>query len=431
MGLNIVLELLLIVKYLMVAKVIWNEKFTIKAKRNWIVVIPAAAFLFVSTDEYKDISLLVLQYVLVASVLMLLQENALLHTVRELVVGFFLLVIVEAGTTRVVELFFGMERDWRLIMVAVNLISILMVWSIWFIKKMSKSADVKLSLEGLSLGQMTGIISLLAVISVTFSYVLQYICKISPDKLNALIGIGAVMAAGIAMIILMCISFHIANGKMLYKSQLEMENQLHEKQTEYFKMMLKKEEETKNFRHDINNHLYTLSILMRDDPKEAKEYLEEMIGSFQKIYQINYETGNEILNIIFNHYLDKIEKEAGVCEITVSGKLMANLQADKLELCTIFSNVLQNVQEALVRLESRPDKICRIKIDAGKIYARVIIENTTEDTKLQTETKKKDKNLHGRGIANVRKVIEKIHGEMTMTCEDGIFRTEVVIPLKR
>lgn len=44
MGLNIVLELLLIVKYLMVAKVIWNEKFTIKAKRNWIVVIPAAAF---------------------------------------------------------------------------------------------------------------------------------------------------------------------------------------------------------------------------------------------------------------------------------------------------------------------------------------------------------------------------------------------------
>ncbi|MBP3272292.1 MAG: GHKL domain-containing protein [Ruminococcus sp.] len=42
-------------------------------------------------------------------------------------------------------------------------------------------------------------------------------------------------------------------------------------------------------------------------------------------------------------------------------------------------------------------------------------------------TSKEDKSLHGYGVGNIRKTVEKYGGMMRLTCKDKIFTMELIL----
>ena len=430
MILNIILEICMIFKYLLLSKILWNEKMNFASKRNLILLIPLAAFLPFATDCNGDLSLFVMQYILVIIFSLVLQTHSWHSILRELLLDFLLLSILESGTGAVIRMVLGTWRDWRIIDICMDLFSVILIL-FFHLFNVFRRKKIEIAIDQFTGRQLLCVLFVLTVIAAAFRYVVYFICKNSPDQLNAVLCIGILMLAGFAACILVFVGLSIARSKLIYQNQLKLESQYNDQQAEYFKRMLEKEEETKNFRHDVNNHLYALQVLLEEQKnEEAKEYLQEIMQNFDTIFQMNYNVGNEILNILVNYYFNKITDEVKNCNLAVEGRFTKDLKMDKMDICTVFSNLLVNAYEELCRLPLEKDKTCRLDIQCGDLFAKVCILNSAGEEDFSLDTKKLDTNLHGRGIANIKRTITKNHAELNLKKEKGIFQAEVILPLK-
>ena len=100
-----------------------------------------------------------------------------------------------------------------------------------------------------------------------------------------------------------------------------------------------------------------------------------------------------------------------------------------MDLCTIVSNLLKNAVEAV---DSGGEIV--VHIIRKEKYAQIEISNSCKNT-LQVdntgkiETSKLDKENHGYGISNVKKAVQKNHGEFQYDIEEHRFCVELVLPV--
>ena len=107
---------------------------------------------------------------------------------------------------------------------------------------------------------------------------------------------------------------------------------------------------------------------------------------------------------------------------------------DKFEvydLCTLFSNILNNAIEACEKLDDA-DKLIKIVVDFNRdrlyIKGSNIIKNSVElDKDGNPVSTKQDKNNHGYGCKNIRTVVRKYEGEIEFFVNDGIFVVEIIL----
>lgn len=241
----------------------------------------------------------------------------------------------------------------------------------------------------------------------------------------------AVCLADICICLLCWLLMYLRGQNDEQNRLLFMERELKESQSNYYQLLLKKEEETRKFRHDLNNHLFCLSDLAgKKKLEEIQKYLESMRGKFNKISQLSYSTENELFDVLLN---EKMSHLPNAIFIDISGKFLSPLLLDSIDLCTIFSNLLQNAVEELIRKESGYLKVC---INSGKNFTEVIIENSVRKKVLLQDnglpkTSKEDKKNHGIGMENVRKTVEKCSGKMEISSEQEAFSVKVILENKK
>lgn len=207
---------------------------------------------------------------------------------------------------------------------------------------------------------------------------------------------------------------------------LEIERKLKESQNRYYQFMLEKEAETRKFRHDLNNHLFCLKEMAeREDIDEIKKYLDGMNGEMQKIKGATYSTGNELFDAILNDKLLGLPENVSV---TVKGTFCHELSIEAIDMCTIFSNLLQNAVEEVKKISGQG--FLDVEIRSGQQFTEIEIKNSAiKKVKLQKDglpkTSKEDDRNHGIGLKNVKKTIEKCHGEFVIISEEGFFSVRV------
>ena len=73
-----------------------------------------------------------------------------------------------------------------------------------------------------------------------------------------------------------------------------------------------------------------------------------------------------------------------------------------------------------------------MKLDKGILFINV--RNSCQgiaDGKIQRlETTKEDAPNHGIGLSNVRRIVEKYHGDMDLVCENGKLEADIVMYIK-
>lgn len=246
---------------------------------------------------------------------------------------------------------------------------------------------------------------------------------------NAVIlNLGSIISIGI----LFAMVYYIKSNNDRMKQMLLMEEQIKQVQHNYYEVLLEKEKATRDYRHDMVNHLFCLdNLIYENDLDAAKEYIKKMTGRLDDIRNRSFHTGIQILDALLSYYLGQLSEDIS---LSIKGKCENTLLISEMDLCTIFSNLIQNAVEALQDDELEEKKFF-MEINAGRDYLRVKIKNSMRAEKLQYDekgdflTSKKDKKNHGIGTSNVKEAVTKNHGKIKYNNDDKMFCVEVTLPI--
>ncbi len=228
--------------------------------------------------------------------------------------------------------------------------------------------------------------------------------------------------------LIILIAYIIGMNEEMEKA-VETEHDLVNMQKKYYNILLEKEEDTRRYRHDMNNHLLCMMELAHERKVDlVVDYINGLQKELHYIKERSYKTGNELLDIIFNYYLKDLED----VDVQISGMCQSIPNISNVDLCIIFSNLIQNAVEAVARQKDK-NKFIGVKIEQGKEYIKFRIKNSTDINPTQNhldkiKTNKKDKKNHGFGLLNIKLAVEKNHGILEIQREPHTF--EIILFFK-
>lgn len=207
--------------------------------------------------------------------------------------------------------------------------------------------------------------------------------------------------------------------------KLEQQEQLYEVNRAYYQNMEQQQFEVRRMRHDMANHL---QILMSLPESEKNDYIEELIRQPVMQNSIHY-CENQVINAVINAKT-ALMKQADI-------KLIQTLYVpnggsiEKVDLCALFANILDNAIEACSKLQQEKREITlEARAEKGLFVCR--ISNPWEDSvKLEQGipvTSKKDKSFHGYGLRNVQEIVERYRGQMEIETANGKFTLFFYLP---
>ena len=198
-----------------------------------------------------------------------------------------------------------------------------------------------------------------------------------------------------------------------------------EQETENYKQIENAYNDMRKLKHDINNQINVVNALvMQDDKSSAKAVLEKISSHLDSAGAICY-TGEPIIDSVINIKLSAANKLG----IKITKRiLVANISLDKIELCRILGNALDNAIEGCQRSDCEtPHMHISIQQLDNKIV--VDISNNSDNVDLSAlHTKKNNKSIHGIGMVSMRTSVTKMNGYMNYYYKKGIFSINLVLP---
>lgn len=231
-----------------------------------------------------------------------------------------------------------------------------------------------------------------------------------------------IISAGVILQMLMVLM--LAVSRNLWKEKEALNSYYLSIQEQHYHYLENREKETKSFRHDMRSHLYILDQLLEEgNAKEAKKYLQKMFAVVDAPHH-HANIGNPIVDAILTQYLSICEQRK--IQFEIKGHMPVTCELPAFDLCTIFSNLLQNAVEAV---EACAKKIIflQFRYDDDNIY--IYLENTYTDLQYDNgdlvSTKGDD---HGYGINNIKRGVEHCGGMIEYEALEDKFMTFLEFP---
>ena len=188
--------------------------------------------------------------------------------------------------------------------------------------------------------------------------------------------------------------------------------------------------QTRGWRHDYRNHIQTMkAYLSMGRYEELADYLDQLDEDLQAVDMV-VKTGNVMVDAVLNSKISV----ARARQITVEAKARVprQLSIAEVDLCVILGNLLDNAIEACMRVAPEKGRFIRVYIDIlrGQLYIYVI--NAVKEKPRRQGGRylsAKSARGHGYGLVRMDQVVEKYQGYLDRQDEDGVFATEVLLPL--
>lgn len=170
-----------------------------------------------------------------------------------------------------------------------------------------------------------------------------------------------------------------------------------------------------SFQHDIDNHLLVLSGLLHEKQfVQAETYLSRLKQS-SKSPPVPILTGNMALDILLREKLGYAESQQ--IKVTHHIKIPPSFSIDSIDLCALFSNLLDN---AITAAQKKPhgQRSLSLQTAARSHFLTIEAINTAVPTA---------RIKAGTGLQNIRQIAEKYHGCMETEQKDGCFRISILL----
>lgn len=233
------------------------------------------------------------------------------------------------------------------------------------------------------------------------------------------------ISSGVLAAIFMMIFMYAKN--ILYLREQEQRDKMQiaqlQQQFTYYQEKLKDEERVRSIYHDLKNHLLVLES--RQNTEETRQMAETLRSQITD-YEDYVHTGNEFLDIILK------DKAAKSREKQIDFSAMVDFHGidfmEPLDISTIFGNAIDNAIEASENLPEY-ERLITIKAERVRDMLLITIENNTQPGNHLTEgTTKKDRFVHGFGIPNIKKAVERYSGQCSFQQEERVYRLKILIP---
>lgn len=179
--------------------------------------------------------------------------------------------------------------------------------------------------------------------------------------------------------------------------------------------------------HDFRAHINTLTALLKShDYSSAETYLSSISNQqTDRLFLVN--SHNTILDALFN------TKAAEAIHLGIDVDFDVNdlsmLPLDSTDIIVLLSNLIDNAIEACNSYSGRKSIQISAILNSTFLFS---IRNTTNPVKIVNDTIKTTKSnpqIHGFGLANVKAILEKYHGDYVMLYENEWFQFTGEIPI--
>lgn len=214
-------------------------------------------------------------------------------------------------------------------------------------------------------------------------------------------------------------------GKMIDRRIAEYQNDLITKHCDEVQNIYKT---MRGWRHDYHNHIQALLALSGDEWK-TKEYLLKLNDDLTQVDTV-LKTGNVMVDAILNSKLSLIRSKN--IKVNAKAAVPKELKISEIDLCVIIGNLLDNAMESCLRQSEEKHRFIRVFIGVLKNQLYISVSNSVGG-----EIKKsgriylssKNSETHGFGLMRIDRLAAKYDGYVNRQNEEGVFATEVLLPL--
>lgn len=203
-------------------------------------------------------------------------------------------------------------------------------------------------------------------------------------------------------------------------------------QLDTLRLRLRNEEELRTLRHDMKNHMLLLEHYLVDEknPKAAQAYIESLLSEIGRT-KSTVETGLTLLDGLFAQKIDSAHAKGIETTVDFDGRPLSMLE--DIDICALFGNLWDNAIEASIKVEPSENREIFIQGRRDKNQYFISMKNRYSGKLSFMEglpvTSKMNKENHGYGLRNVRRIVGKYNGVLTLDTEDNHFIIGIMFPL--
>lgn len=180
-------------------------------------------------------------------------------------------------------------------------------------------------------------------------------------------------------------------------------------------------------RHDFRNHLGIIrGNIEKEYYKEALEYLDSLTtyaNSANEIILTNHQMVSSILQV----KKAECDKLGILLELDISFDSIVKIT--DMDIVILLSNILDNAIQATSHTQLKQISFVMRQV---RSFLSITCTNTYNIKPIERNglliSSKKDKELHGIGLVNVKETCEKYQGEYHYSFDDNTFHTKLLIP---
>lgn len=234
----------------------------------------------------------------------------------------------------------------------------------------------------------------------------------------------AVMAVIVAINALLWIVFM---PRFVDRKISRFQNELVDKHYDEVETMYRK---MRGWRHDYHNHIQALKAYMElRQYAEAEQYLNQLNNDLAAVDRV-IRTGNVMVDAILNSKLTLI-RERGI-RVDATAIVPRDVPFSGIDLSVLIGNLLDNAMEACMRLPDGADRFIRIYMDIVKKQFYISVTNSMcgKAKKNGMQYLSEKSGVHGFGLLRIDRIVAKYGGFLNRQNEEGVFATEVMLPLR-
>lgn len=202
------------------------------------------------------------------------------------------------------------------------------------------------------------------------------------------------------------------------------QSELIEKQVREIQNMYR---QVRGWRHDYRNHINNMKIqLSEGNYDKLSDYLNELADDLDTVDTV-IKTGNVMEDAILNSKLNVAEKMN--IKLNVKANVPDKLPMSDVELCSMLGNILDNAVEACGTLPEE-ERFMRVYIGKLKGQLYLSVQNSAGKVRKSKNTYLSTKEgEHGYGLFRIDRVAKRYGGYVNRQNEEGVFATEIMVPL--
>ena len=209
-------------------------------------------------------------------------------------------------------------------------------------------------------------------------------------------------------------------------TELEVQSTVLSLEKESLEIDSKNREELMKIRHDLQNQLSYITVLLNDGKyEEAKQYIQSLTEQKEE-YLYSFSCSNLVISGIVNLELTK----AKIADKKIRFKVVVppKLPFEDSDLLSLITNVVDNSIENFVPANDKD--LISVSIVTQQDYLRIVCLNSVDQNSIKgkpsLKTTKQNRG-HGYGTKIIKNIVKKYQGYVTFTYEEGKFVCDCMI----